>query len=152
MHTRAESSRSPAVRRAFFDDVDPSWGKSCAAFWSAPPSGPASLLSAGAAPIFANALDSQLQPVATPIPRETVPFDGREAPGTIIIRTSERRLYLVLPDHQALRYGVGVGRPGFTWAGVTRIGYKREWPDWTPPAADAQAPAGPPPAHGRGRR
>ena len=92
------------------------------------------VLSAGAAPVFANALDSQLQPIATPIQRETVPFDGREAPGTIIIRTSERRLYLVLPDHQALRYGVGVGRPGFTWAGVTHIGYKREWPDWTPPA------------------
>ena len=91
-------------------------------------------LSAGTAPVFANALDSQLQPVATPIPRETVQFDGREAPGTIVIRTGERRLYLVLPDHQALRYGVGVGRPGFTWAGVTHIGYKREWPDWTPPA------------------
>ena len=91
-------------------------------------------LSAGAGPVFANALDSQLQPVATPIPRETVSFDGREVPGTIVIRTGERRLYLILPDHQALRYGVGVGRPGFTWAGVTHIGYKREWPDWTPPA------------------
>ena len=78
-------------------------------------------------------LDSQLQPVASPIPRETVSFDGKEAPGTIVIRTGQRRLYYVLPDHQALRYGVGVGRPGFTWAGVTRIGYKREWPDWTPP-------------------
>jgi lipoprotein-anchoring transpeptidase ErfK/SrfK len=90
-------------------------------------------LSAGTAAAFANALDTQLQPVASPIPRETVPFDGKETPGTIIIRTEERRLYFVLPDHQALRYGVGVGRPGFTWAGVTRIGYKREWPDWTPP-------------------
>jgi lipoprotein-anchoring transpeptidase ErfK/SrfK len=90
-------------------------------------------LGAGAAPVFANALDSQLQPVASPIQRETVPFDGRETPGTIVIRTSERRLYFVLPDHQALRYGVGVGRPGFTWAGSTHIGYKREWPDWTPP-------------------
>jgi lipoprotein-anchoring transpeptidase ErfK/SrfK len=90
------------------------------------------LVTLGAAPAFASALDSELQPVASPIPRETVPFDGREAPGTIIIRTGERRLYLVLPDHQALKYGVG--RPGFTWAGVTHIGYKREWPDWTPPA------------------
>jgi lipoprotein-anchoring transpeptidase ErfK/SrfK len=90
-------------------------------------------LSAGAAPVLANALDSQLQPIAAPIPRETVSFDGREAPGTIIIRTGERRLYLVMPDHQALRYGVGVGRPGFTWVGATHIGYKREWPDWTPP-------------------
>jgi len=91
-------------------------------------------LGAGTAPVLANALDSQLQPVASPIARETVAFSGKEAPGTIIIRTEERRLYFVLPDHQALRYGVGVGRPGFTWAGVTRIGYKREWPDWTPPA------------------
>ena len=91
-------------------------------------------LSAGAIPAFANLLDSQLQPVASPIPRETVEFDGRERPGTIIIRTGERRLYYVLPDHQALVYGVGVGRPGFTWAGVTHIAYKREWPDWTPPA------------------
>jgi lipoprotein-anchoring transpeptidase ErfK/SrfK len=91
-------------------------------------------LSAGAAPVFANALDSQLQPIAAPIRRETVPFDGRESPGTIIIRTGERRLYLVMPDHQALKYGVGVGRPGFTWAGATHIGYKREWPDWTSPS------------------
>jgi lipoprotein-anchoring transpeptidase ErfK/SrfK len=131
---RAESSRRPAVRRALLTSPIVFMGEIMrrylvhAAVWAG------LLLSAGAAPAFANALDSQLQPVATPIPRETVPFDGREAPGTIIIRTSERRLYLVLPDHQALRYGVGVGRPGFTWAGVTRIGYKREWPDWTPPA------------------
>ena len=92
------------------------------------------ILSASTASVFANLLDSQLQPVASPIPRETIPFDGREAPGTIIIRTGERRLYYVLPDHQALRYGVGVGRPGFTWAGMTHIASKREWPDWTPPA------------------
>jgi lipoprotein-anchoring transpeptidase ErfK/SrfK len=87
----------------------------------------------GAPPVFASALDSQLQPIAAPIPRELVAFDGRELPGTIIIRTGERRLYFVLPDHRALRYGVGVGRPGFTWMGVTHIANKREWPDWTPP-------------------
>jgi lipoprotein-anchoring transpeptidase ErfK/SrfK len=91
-------------------------------------------VAAGAAPASANALDSQLQPVASAIPRETVSFGGNEAPGTIVVRTGERRLYFVLPDHQALRYGVGVGRPGFTWAGVSRIVNKREWPDWTPPA------------------
>jgi lipoprotein-anchoring transpeptidase ErfK/SrfK len=73
------------------------------------------------------------RPLASPIPRETVNFDGPYAPGTIIINTSERRLYFVLPGRQALKYGVGVGRPGFTWAGVTRIANKREWPDWTPP-------------------
>jgi lipoprotein-anchoring transpeptidase ErfK/SrfK len=93
----------------------------------------AGLIFGAAAPALANALDSQLQPVASPVPRETVQFGGRERPGTIIIRTGERRLYFVLPDHQALKYGVGVGRPGFTWSGATHIAYKREWPDWTPP-------------------
>jgi lipoprotein-anchoring transpeptidase ErfK/SrfK len=74
------------------------------------------------------------RPLASPIPRETVNYDGPYAPGTIVINTSERRLYFVLPGHQAFRYGVGVGRPGFAWAGVTHIANKREWPDWTPPA------------------
>jgi lipoprotein-anchoring transpeptidase ErfK/SrfK len=74
------------------------------------------------------------RPLASPIPRQTVEYGGPYAPGTIIISTGERRLYLVLPGHQALKYGVGVGRPGFTWSGVTHIGNKREWPDWTPPA------------------
>ncbi len=68
-----------------------------------------------------------------PIPKTTVPFDASYTPGTIIINTSERRLYLVLGGGQALRYGIGVGRIGFTWAGVTRVSAKKEWPDWTPP-------------------
>jgi lipoprotein-anchoring transpeptidase ErfK/SrfK len=74
------------------------------------------------------------RPLASPVPRETVAYDGPYAPGTIVVSTRERRLYFVLPDHQALKYGVGVGRPGFTWAGVTFVANKREWPDWTPPA------------------
>lgn len=74
------------------------------------------------------------RPLASPIPRETVSYNGPYAPGSILISTSERRLYFVLPDHQAIKYGVGVGRPGFTWAGVSHIANKREWPDWTPPA------------------
>ncbi len=73
------------------------------------------------------------RPLASPIPRETVSYNGPYAPGTIVISTGERRLYLILPGGQALKYGVGVGRPGFTWAGVTYIANKREWPDWTPP-------------------
>jgi lipoprotein-anchoring transpeptidase ErfK/SrfK len=76
----------------------------------------------------------QDRPLASPVPRETVSYNGSYPPGSIIVNTSERRLYFVLPGHQALKYGVGVGRPGFTWAGVTRIGNKREWPDWTPPS------------------
>ncbi|MFV0279183.1 MAG: L,D-transpeptidase [Rhodoblastus sp.] len=74
------------------------------------------------------------RPLATAIPRETVYFNGRYAPGTIVISTAERRLYFVLPGGQAIKYGVGVGRPGFEWSGVKTVSMKREWPDWRPPA------------------
>jgi len=70
---------------------------------------------------------------ASPIPRTTVNYAANHAPGTIVINTTERRLYLVLGNGQALRYGIGVGRVGFTWAGTTRVVSKKEWPDWTPP-------------------
>ena len=70
---------------------------------------------------------------SSPIPRTTVNFSGEYAPGTIYINTSERRLYLVLGNGQALRYGIGVGRDGFTWQGLVNITRKAEWPDWTPP-------------------
>jgi lipoprotein-anchoring transpeptidase ErfK/SrfK len=66
--------------------------------------------------------------------RQLVDFDGRQAPGTIIIDTSRRYLYLVQPDGKALRYGVGVGRAGFEWHGTRAIARKAEWPDWRPPA------------------
>ena len=55
------------------------------------------------------------------------------APGTVVISTSQRRLYLVMAGHQALRYGIGVGREGFTWTGTERISRMGEWPDWHPP-------------------
>jgi lipoprotein-anchoring transpeptidase ErfK/SrfK len=71
---------------------------------------------------------------ASPIPRATVSFPGNYAPGTIYINTAERRLYLVLGNGQALRYGIGVGRDGFRWGGTHRISAKKEWPGWTPPA------------------
>lgn len=54
-------------------------------------------------------------------------------PGTIIVNTNERFLYFLLPNNLAIRYGVGVGRDGFQWAGAHRITRKAEWPDWTPP-------------------
>lgn len=66
--------------------------------------------------------------------REIVPFDTSEKPGTIIVRTHERALYQVLPDGQAFRYLVAVGKEGFAWSGVARIGLKRKNPKWTPPA------------------
>jgi lipoprotein-anchoring transpeptidase ErfK/SrfK len=66
--------------------------------------------------------------------RGTVSYPGNQNPGTIVINTRERRLYLVLGGGQALAYPIGVGRVGFTWSGTTRISAKREWPGWTPPA------------------
>ena len=66
--------------------------------------------------------------------RATVAFDTREALGTIIIDTGNTALYYVLGRGQAIRYGVGVGRDGFTWSGVQTISRKAEWPDWYPPA------------------
>ncbi len=72
------------------------------------------------------AMDPQFLP-------QTVAYDGTEKPGTIIIDTPQRFLYLVEAGGMARRYGIGVGRPGFTWAGVKEITAKREWPDWRPP-------------------
>jgi lipoprotein-anchoring transpeptidase ErfK/SrfK len=70
----------------------------------------------------------------TGMSRSMVEFSGPYRPGTIVISTAERRLYLVTAPGQAIRYGIGVGRVGFTWAGTTAISAKKEWPDWTPPS------------------
>jgi lipoprotein-anchoring transpeptidase ErfK/SrfK len=66
--------------------------------------------------------------------RTEVALDSREAPGTIIIDTGNTVLYYVLGGGRAIRYGVGVGRQGFTWSGVQSISRKAEWPDWYPPS------------------
>ena len=71
---------------------------------------------------------------ASPIPRTTVDYPTNYAPGTIVVNTAERRLYLILPGGEALRYGIGVGRDGFRWSGVHHVSAKRQWPGWTPPA------------------
>ena len=65
--------------------------------------------------------------------RQIVKFRTAEKPGTIVIDADKHFLYYVLPDFQAIRYGIGVGREGFGWAGVVDVGYKTEWPTWTPP-------------------
>ena len=69
-----------------------------------------------------------------PIPRQTVAYDGPYSAGTIVVNTKERRLYLVQENGKALKYGIGVGREGFTWQGSDRISRKAEWPGWSPPA------------------
>jgi len=65
--------------------------------------------------------------------RQVVSYQGNEAAGTVIVDTAHTYLYLVLGGGKALRYGIGVGRQGFTWSGVQTITKKAEWPDWTPP-------------------
>ena len=65
--------------------------------------------------------------------KEIVADPTNERPGTITVDTANRYLYLSMPNGQAMRYGVGVGREGFTWKGRTHIGRKEAWPDWTPP-------------------
>jgi len=91
---------------------------------------------AGAEPSPQIAALAPSEPEAAPpeaFRRQEVDYSGREAPGTIVIDTEQKFLFLVEPGGKALRYGVGVGRPGFEWAGVKSITRKAEWPGWTPP-------------------
>jgi lipoprotein-anchoring transpeptidase ErfK/SrfK len=77
-----------------------------------------------------NAADEQLDPKWQ---KTVVFYRTSEAPGTIIVQSNERYLYVVQPGGRALRYGIGVGRDGFQWQGLVKITRKQEWPDWTPP-------------------
>jgi lipoprotein-anchoring transpeptidase ErfK/SrfK len=67
--------------------------------------------------------------------KQEVAYDGAQRPGTVVIDTSSRFLYLVQPGGRALRYGIGVGREGFSWKGTQSVSRKAEWPSWTPPAS-----------------
>lgn len=70
---------------------------------------------------------------ASPIAPEIIPFKSAIPAGSILVRTQERRLYLILDGGRAKRFGIGVGREGFTWKGREKISRKAEWPSWTPP-------------------
>ncbi|MCJ2035466.1 L,D-transpeptidase [Methylobacterium sp. J-068] len=72
-------------------------------------------------------------PVDPKIARTIIDYPTREAPGTVIVVTKERRLYYVLPDGKAVRYPVAVGHAGMAWAGTAEVDRKGEWPDWNPP-------------------
>jgi lipoprotein-anchoring transpeptidase ErfK/SrfK len=65
--------------------------------------------------------------------RQSVSYRTEQPPGTIIVNTADRYLYLIMGNGIAMRYGVGVGRDGFQWGGIQKISLKREWPDWVPP-------------------
>jgi len=100
------------------------------------------LLAASAATVRANdnqqmsgqaLADMEVRPRAAPPPREQIAYTGPYPAGTIVVSTEERRLYYILPGNQAIKYGIGVGRPGFEWGGTKRVSMKRIWPSWRPP-------------------
>ncbi len=76
------------------------------------------------------------------IKKEIVAYETKLKPGSIVVETGERRLYFVLADGMAVKYGIGVGRDGFTWSGTHSITRKAEWPGWTPPAQMRQRQPG----------
>lgn len=88
---------------------------------------------ADATPVFATEAEL-LSSGALKTTRKTVSYRTDEEPGTVVIDTEKRNLYLVLDGGKAYRYRIGVGRPGFEWAGKHRVTRKKEWPSWTPPA------------------
>jgi lipoprotein-anchoring transpeptidase ErfK/SrfK len=79
------------------------------------------------------AVDPAQRPFDPRYEKQLVDYRGKEGPGTIVVDTPNKFLFLVQGDGKALRYGIGVGRPGFTWSGVKTISAKKEWPAWTPP-------------------
>ena len=79
------------------------------------------------------AADPAQRPFDPRFEKQLVDYHGKESPGTIVVDTPNKFLFLVQSDGKALRYGIGVGRPGFTWSGVKAISAKKEWPAWTPP-------------------
>jgi lipoprotein-anchoring transpeptidase ErfK/SrfK len=105
----------------------------------------AALMTLSAYPAAANPIEDFFRSFSTPglysggqgpaweFRRQTVSFRTHEKPGTIIIDTRSKFLFLVLGDDRAIRYGVGVGREGFGWRGTVHVGRKAEWPGWTPP-------------------
>src|SRR6478752_2500484 len=82
---------------------------------------------------LAPADDEDQAPVDARLRRQIVNYSGQEAPGTIIVDTPNTYLYFVLGNGKALRYGIGVGREGFTWSGSEKVSRMAEWPDWNPP-------------------
>jgi len=80
------------------------------------------------------ASDPRQRPFDPRFEKQVVDYHGKESAGTIVVDTPNKFLFLVQGDGKALRYGIGVGKPGFTWSGIKTISAKKEWPDWTPPA------------------
>ena len=94
---------------------------------------PARARPAAPPPAAPGILEQLFRPLGSPTARQLVALKERYAPGTIVVSTSQRRLFFVLGGGQAIEYGIGVGRPGFEWTGTKTVTMKREWPDWRPP-------------------
>ncbi|PWL18618.1 hypothetical protein DKP76_05895 [Falsochrobactrum shanghaiense] len=137
------SKHGLATRRAFLFGAGAMALSGCVS--AAPPSQP-STAPAPSQPIRAVPLMYQAMPEEQfPLPavdvskvdpkfwRQEVDYPTSEAPGTVIVDTPNKFLYHVRGNGRAMRYGIGVGRDGFSWAGRARIAYKRQWPRWTPP-------------------
>jgi lipoprotein-anchoring transpeptidase ErfK/SrfK len=101
-------------------------------FYGAPAPSPQPLY-ANTGPIVDPTAERERYPIDPMFLRQEVIYEGPEAPGTVVVDTPQKFLYLVQPGGRALRYGIGVGRPGFTWSGMHTISAKKEWPDWVPP-------------------
>jgi lipoprotein-anchoring transpeptidase ErfK/SrfK len=102
--------------------------------WPATPFAPYARPGAAFEPPSANLRDGGPRPPIAPIPPQIVPFNSTYAPGTIVIDTRGRQLFLVTSSRAALRYPISVGREGFQWTGTEKISRIADWPDWHPPA------------------
>ena len=126
---QAAPQRDPFAQPRAAAPVSAAAMQSAPILYAAPPAHRASVrvASYGAAPLEAR------RSVAAEYLRAEVDYKTSERPGTIVVDTRDKHLYLVQEGGRAIRYGIGVGRPGFTWAGVKTITRKAEWPGWTPP-------------------
>lgn len=121
---------NPAVRRQaaiIAGDRVPPYGEPSTMPYAAPLGSPVAAVPQEPEYRVAREMDPQFR-------RQEVAFDGSQQPGTILVDTGAKLLYLVQPGHRAIRYGIGVGRPGFSWSGLKTVSRKAEWPDWIPPA------------------
>jgi lipoprotein-anchoring transpeptidase ErfK/SrfK len=98
----------------------------------APPRPSSDILARGEPVERTEAVDPRLN-IDPKFQKQVVAYHGSEPAGTVVIDTPNRFLFLVQDNGTALRYGIGVGKPGFTWAGEKKVSAKKEWPDWTPP-------------------
>ena len=126
---QAAPQRDPFAHPRAAAPVSAAAMQSAPILYAAPPAhrAPVRVASYGAAPLEAR------RSVAAEYLRAEVDYKTSERPGTIVVDTRDKHLYLVQEGGRAIRYGIGVGRPGFTWAGVKTITRKAEWPGWTPP-------------------